>query len=160
MLRRWFAKIGLALILLLPAPTGAQTQPAPTGAQTQPGPSETLRGFNGELLSVMQNAKALGAKGRYQKLEPVVQRTFDVPFMTRLSVGVLWGKLTVEQKQRAWKAFGRYIAATYANRFDGYSGEQFKVIGEQKIKHGVLGPNPAGQIGRRDDRDQLCAARQ
>jgi phospholipid transport system substrate-binding protein len=46
--------------------------------------------------------------------------------------------LTPEQKQRAAKAYGRYIAAVYASRFDGYSGEQLQVLGEQKIKRGTL----------------------
>jgi phospholipid transport system substrate-binding protein len=129
MLRR-FVVVGLLVAGLL--------CPAAGRAETVPGPTETMRAFHGVLLSVMQNATALGVKGRYQKLEPVVLRSFDVPFMTRLSVGVAWGKLPLDQRQRAWKAFGRYIVATYAQRFDGYSGEQFKLLGEQAIKHGTL----------------------
>jgi phospholipid transport system substrate-binding protein len=100
--------------------------------------SQTVQAFHAELLDVMKNAAALGVRGRYQKLEPVVQRTFDLPFMTKLSIGTAWGRLTPEQKQAATKAFGRYVTATYANRFDGYSGEQWPVLGESKIKHGVL----------------------
>ena len=49
----------------------------------------------------MRHAAALGPKGRYQKLEPVVLRSFDVPFMARLSVGPLWARLPPEQKRRA-----------------------------------------------------------
>ncbi|MBV9553164.1 MAG: toluene tolerance protein, partial [Alphaproteobacteria bacterium] len=51
------------------------------------GPTEVVRNFYGVLLGVMQQAAALGPKGRYQRLEPVVHETFDVPFMARLSVG-------------------------------------------------------------------------
>jgi phospholipid transport system substrate-binding protein len=87
---------------------------------------------------VMQNADALGIKGRYEKLAPVVLATFDVPFMTRLSIGPLWAKAPPDEKQRAAKAFARYITATYANRFDDYSGEKFEVLGEQRLKHGTL----------------------
>ncbi len=86
----------------------------------------------------MRNADALGVRGRYEKLEPVVLATFDVPFMTRLAVGPLWAKSPAEQKQRAWKAFARYITATYATQFDGYSGEEFRVLGEQKLNQGTL----------------------
>jgi phospholipid transport system substrate-binding protein len=128
--RRRLVIAGLALAALLLPNVGY--------AETIPGPADTLRAFHGVLLNVMQNAAKLGAKGRYQKLEPVVLRSFDVPFMTRLSVGTLWSKLPAEQRQRAWKAFGRYIAATYASRFDGYAGEQFRLLGEQPIKHGTL----------------------
>src|SRR5947209_7713007 len=50
------------------------------------GPSDTIRQFYVELLDTMQHATQLGVKGRYQKLEGVVFRTFDVPFMARLSI--------------------------------------------------------------------------
>ena len=43
--------------------------PAAPGA-----PTDVVRNFYGVLLDIMQHAAALGPKGRYQKLEPVVQR--------------------------------------------------------------------------------------
>jgi phospholipid transport system substrate-binding protein len=110
----------------------------PLPASAAPGPSDVVRRFYGELLDTMQHAAALGAKGRYRKLEPIVLTTFDVPFMARLSIGPSWASLTSDQKRRAATAYGRYIAAVYATRFDGYSGERFEVLGEQKIKHGTL----------------------
>jgi phospholipid transport system substrate-binding protein len=106
--------------------------------EAAPGPSDTIRGFYSELLSVMKNADSLGVKGRYQKLEPVVRRIFDAPFMTRVSVGRLWAQLKPEEKQRASEAFVRYITATSATRFDGFSGEAFQVLGEQQVKHATL----------------------
>ena len=105
---------------------------------TSPGPTEMVRNFYGELLDVMQHAATLGVRGRYQKLEPIVLRTFDVPFMARLSIGPSWAKLSTDQKRRAAQAYGRYITAVYTTRFDGYSGERFEVLGEQQIKHGTL----------------------
>jgi phospholipid transport system substrate-binding protein len=58
--------------------------------------------------------------------------------MARLSVGPSWRNLTREQKRRAVQAYSRYVAAVYASRFDSYAGEQFKVLGQQQIKHGTL----------------------
>src|ERR1700746_817301 len=101
----WFLMFGW---LIFSAPIPAAT--------TQP-PTEVGRNFYGVLLGWMQHAAALGAKGRYQKLEPVVRSTFDVPFMARLSVGPTWTRLTVEEKRRAVQAYIRYIAAAYATRF-------------------------------------------
>jgi phospholipid transport system substrate-binding protein len=123
----WFLLAGW-LVLSYPIPAGAAL----------PGPTEAVRSFYGVLLDTMQHAAALGPKGRYQKLEPVVRGTFDVPFMARLSIGPTWTKLTVEQKRRAVQAYSRYIAAIYATRFDDYAGEQFQILGEQQIKHGTL----------------------
>jgi phospholipid transport system substrate-binding protein len=110
----------------------------PNPGEAAPGPTEVVRHFYGQLLDTMQHAATLAAKGRYQKLEPVVLSTFDVPFMARLSIGPLWARLTTEQKRRAATAYGRYVTAVYATRFDGYSGERFEVLGEQQIKHGTL----------------------
>jgi phospholipid transport system substrate-binding protein len=111
---------------------------SPKGTEAAPGPSDVVRHFYGELLNVMQNAAALGARGRFQKLEPVLLAAFDVPFMTRLSVGPFWTKLSPEQDESARKAFARYITATYATQFDDFSGEQFQILGEQQTEHGTI----------------------
>jgi phospholipid transport system substrate-binding protein len=111
---------------------------APMTAEAVPGPTEVVRQFYGTLLDVMQHAAAMGARGRYEKLEPVVRNVFDAPFMARLSIGPLWARLPAEQKRRAVQAYARYITAIYATRFDDYAGEQFQVLGEQQIKHGTL----------------------
>ena len=102
------------------------------------GPSDTIRNFYGVLLDTMRQAQQLGARGRYQRLEPVIFQTFDVPYMAKLSIGPGWNALSPEQKKQAAHAYGRYIAATYASRFDGYSGERLEVLGEQKIKRGTM----------------------
>jgi phospholipid transport system substrate-binding protein len=129
-----FAKvIGLSLLCavwLSSAPGSA--------AAAAPGPTDVMRQFYGQLLDIMQHASALGAKGRYQKLEPIILGTFDIPFMARLSIGPTWYRLTPDQKKRAATAYGRYITAVYATRFDDYAGQKFEVLGEQKIKHGTL----------------------
>ena len=111
---------------------------SPRGAEAAPGSSDVVRHFYDALLNTMQHAGALGVKGRFQKLEPVVLAGFDVPFMTRLSVGPIWATLSPEQHQGASKAFARYITATYATQFDDFSGEQFQILGEQQIEHGTI----------------------
>ena len=111
---------------------------SPITAQATPGPTEVIRHFCGQLLDVMQHATTLGARGRYQKLEPIVLGTFDLPFMARLSVGPSWASLSSDQKRRVAQAYGRYTTAVYATRFDGYSGERFEFLGEQKIKRGTM----------------------
>src|SRR5438552_13705631 len=126
---RAFAGIAIALAGLL------FLSPASPAAAA---PSDTIRHFYAVLLDTMQHAAPLGAKGRYQKLEPVVFATFDVPYMARLSIGPAWAGLTPDQKKRASRAYGRYVAAVYATRFDGYSGERLEVLGEQKIRRGTM----------------------
>jgi len=103
-----------------------------------PGGSDTVRTLYATLMTSMRNGAALGPRGRYTQIEPVVQRVFDVPFMTRLAVGPQWASLTPQQQQQVSQAFGRYIAAIYAERFDSYAGEQLQVVGEQTSAAGTI----------------------
>jgi len=128
----------LAGLSLLLAGSLIFASPISPAATPGPGPTEVIQHFYGELLDTMKHAATLGAKGRYQKLEPVIFRTCDLPFMARLTIGSLWSGLTPDRKQQATRAYGRYITAVYASRFDGYSGERFEVLDEQKIKHGMM----------------------
>ena len=111
---------------------------APVSPAAAAGPSDTIRNFYAVLLDTMRQAQQLGPRGRYQKLEPVVLKTFDIPYMAKLSIGPGWASLTPEQRKQAAHAYGRYVAAVYATRFDGYSGERLEVTGEQKIKRGTM----------------------
>ena len=132
--RRLFAQLaGCGFVL-----TAALTLSSPAAQATSPGPTEAIRQFYAELQNVMQHAAQLGAKGRYQQLEPIVHRLFDVPYMAKLSIGPPWARLATDQKRRAAQAYGRYITALYTTRFDGYSGERFEVFGEQQIKHATM----------------------
>ncbi len=86
-----------------------------------------VEAFDNALLENMKNAKALGVKGRYEKLAPVVARTFDIPTMIRFAVGADWPKIPPAQQQQLADAFARLTAASYARQFNGYSGERFEV---------------------------------
>ncbi len=63
---------------------------------------------------------------------------FELLFMTQLSAGPLWPGSPPEQKQGAWKAFVRFVTATYATQFDDVSGKQFQILGEPQVEHGTL----------------------
>jgi phospholipid transport system substrate-binding protein len=119
---------GLSILASLAAPAAAAGL----------GPRDVVRHLYGQLLSTMKQAASLGVRGRYRKLEPLIFGTFDVPFMARLTIGPLWYRLAAEQKYRAAQAYGHYVTAVYANRFDGYDGEKLEVIGDKKIRHGIV----------------------
>jgi phospholipid transport system substrate-binding protein len=101
-------------------------------------PQANVRGFYDTLLNTMKNGRSLGQSGRYARLAPVVDRVFDVPSMTRLAIGSSWASLPPAQQQQLTEAFRHYIAATYADRFDSYSGEQLQVTGEQPYNGNVI----------------------
>ena len=99
---------------------------------------DTVRGFYATLLANMRSGPSLGAHGRYARIEPVIRRAFDIPFMTRLAVGPEWANLSEAQRQQVSQAFERYVAAVYAERFDSYSGEKLQVTGEQASAGGTI----------------------
>ena len=90
-------------------------------------PTDTIKTFYDTLLSVMQQAKTLGLQGRYEKLDPAIHKAFNLPLMTRLSVGPDWQKLSPDEQKKLIAAFSDLSVSTYAARFDGYSGEHFEV---------------------------------
>jgi phospholipid transport system substrate-binding protein len=127
----------VALFLLLiggVSATGAAALPP----NLQAGPQDSVRDFYEVLLTTMKNGRALGQSGRYTTLAPIVNSVFDVPFMARLAVGAAWETLTPPQQQQITTAFGRYVSATYADRFDSYSGEQLQVIGDVPYGGGFI----------------------
>jgi len=100
----------------------ASAEESPTAAVSAP-----IRAFYDALLDVMKRAKTLGIKGRYDTLAPVVETTFDLRAMTRIAVGPRWTSLPKDVQSSLVDAFSRMTIATYASRFDGYSGERFDV---------------------------------
>jgi phospholipid transport system substrate-binding protein len=127
----WQGALALsALLALVALPGPAAALPASGG--------DIVRAFYATLLGTMKNARALGERGRYARLAPVILRTFDLPLMTRLAVGPAWSGLRPDQQRQVTQAFGRYMSAVYADRFDRYSGEQLRVIGERPIASGLV----------------------
>lgn len=98
----------------------------------------TVRGFYDVLLNTMRDGPQLGRRGRNAKLEPVILKVFDVPYMTRMAVGASWAATPDPKQHQAAEAFGRYITATWADRFDSYSGEKLEVTGAQPYAAGAL----------------------
>jgi phospholipid transport system substrate-binding protein len=99
---------------------------------------ETVQDLYDALLNTMKNARVLGQSGRFTQLAPVIRRSFDIASMARLSVGPSWASLTDTQRRQMTESYGRYISAIYADRFDGYAGQKFEVMGEQPAPVGVM----------------------
>jgi phospholipid transport system substrate-binding protein len=127
----WYRFAGLAVALMLfAAPRPSLAVPATGG--------EIVQGLYNTLLDTMKNGSTLGQSGRYAQLAPVIQRTFDLPLMARLSVGPIWATLSEAQKEQVIDSYGRYISAVYAERFDSYHGQKLEVTGQDPAPAGVL----------------------
>lgn len=90
------------------------------------------------LIETMRNAEELGYDGRFKSLAPILEKTFDYAFMARVSVGRHWRKMSEAEQARMVEMFSKLSVATFAARFDGYSGETFEVTGEQPQPRGAI----------------------
>ena len=102
------------------------------------GPEDSVNAFHETLISTMKDGRTLSESGRYARIEPVVHRLFDLPLMSRLAIGASWTTLSPAQQQVAIAAFGAYIAATYADRFDSFSGQRMEVVAQQPSSSGMI----------------------
>jgi phospholipid transport system substrate-binding protein len=79
------------------------------------------------LLKSMRAGSTITISDRYRNLEPVIEQVFDLPLMTRLSIGPSWEKFSVEQQKASIAAFRRYTVANYAYNFREFDGEKFEI---------------------------------
>lgn len=107
--------IALALLLAFSTPASAQADPART----------TVQSLDDGLLVIMK-AKS-SEKSRAQSIAPVIERTFDLPLMTRLAVGPSWTTISPSDQQALVAAFRRMTIAQYAANFDSWAGESFNI---------------------------------
>jgi phospholipid transport system substrate-binding protein len=86
------------------------------------------------LIKAMQNADSLGYQGRYDILAPVIQSRFDTPLISKVILSRYWNEMNEEQQQHFIQLFSRLSIATYASRFDDYSGQSFRTTGAEPLK--------------------------
>jgi phospholipid transport system substrate-binding protein len=113
--RRAFLAAALLAVIGAPAARAGET------------PVATISAFYDTLLATMKDGTKLGFKGRSERLAPAIKSAFDLALMTRLMVGPPWQSVAPEQQGQLVTAFSDFSIATYASRFDDYSGERFEI---------------------------------
>jgi phospholipid transport system substrate-binding protein len=135
-------RVALAVAALVAAPVVAH-------AETADPALDTVRALDGGLLGIMRAGS--GVSGRARQIGPVIDRTFDIPLMTRLSVGPAWNGFSAPDQQALVAAFRALTVAQYAKNFDGYSGQkiaelpQVEVRGTDKLVKTTIGV-PGGEV--------------
>ena len=95
-------------------------------------PVETL---HRTLIEIMRTSSG-SAASRERSLAPVVREIFDIGRLARVALGPHWNALDSRQRARMVAVVSRYTAASYAARFDGYSGERFETTGTRPLRRG------------------------
>ena len=124
--RRGFLAAAAALTI------GAVISHSSARADAAGDPKALVQAFYDVLLDNMKQGDALGFDGRYQKLQPVIRQTFDIPVMAKIAIGAEWTGFPADKKAGLLEVFDRYMISTYAARFDTEKGLKFEV-GEVKV---------------------------
>ncbi len=133
---RMWGPASILVLLLLQAPVLAEDKTPSSEPQATEAVAVVER-LHAVLIEVMKEAELLGYQGRYDRLSPVLQELFDLPFMAEKSVGRHWKTTSQEDRATLVQTFIRYTIANYAGRFHGYSGQHFETLGEEPSARGT-----------------------
>ena len=128
-MQHWMMKLSLALglaVALLSSPSVRADAADPA--------TPAVQSFYATLLDCMKGGKTLGAQGRYDKLKPVVEKTFDLATMIKYAVGPSWSTMSADDQKALSDAFARMTIAQYAGNFSSYDGEKFTVEPKADIR--------------------------
>lgn len=115
------------LVLLL-APALAAAQAAAPATDT---PTQVVENLHATLLATMREADTLGFAGRYARLAPVLDASFDFPAIARIVTGRHWRDLDAATRTAFIRTFTELSVATYATNFSGFDGERFVTLGNE-----------------------------
>lgn len=117
----------MSFLMRLALPAAAFAAVAPLSAQTADPARATVQTLDDGLLAIMKGGAALGRQGRAARIGPVVDQTFDIALITRLSVGPDWTKVAAADQAVLVAAMRRLTVAQYAANFSDWSGESFAI---------------------------------
>ena len=105
----------------------ASVAPAPAFAQASDAARAPVQVLSDGLITIMKGGKPMGVRGRAAAIGPVVDRVYDVPLMTRLTVGAAWTTIAPADQTALVAAFRRMVVGQYAVNFDSYAGQKFTI---------------------------------
>jgi phospholipid transport system substrate-binding protein len=96
----------------------------------------TIQALDDGLIGIMKSGKAAGMKGRGAAIAPALDRAYDLPLMTRLSVGSAWTTIAPADQAALVAAFRRMTISQYASNFSGFSGQSFTIDSKVEARGG------------------------
>jgi phospholipid transport system substrate-binding protein len=79
------------------------------------------------LLEIMKAGPGTPFQQRFEILDPIINRAFDLQTILEESVGPHWSSLPANEQDMLKQAFRRYTVASYVNSFDKYDGQRFDI---------------------------------
>ncbi len=113
-----FAAVGATAV----APVTAVAQPAAKGA------ADFVQSLGDRAIAVLADPNVSDQQA-VEVFRDLLNRNFDVNTIGRFVLGRYWNSASPEQREEYMKLFERMIVDVYAQRFNQYAGETFKVTG-------------------------------
>ena len=118
----------IAAVLWLSLPVCAAAQSA----------TDRVQSLNQGIIALMKAAEQkVPASTRLQQFEPVVWENYDLETSLRVAASPDYDRAPPNQQKSLLDAFGRRSAAQYVQRFSGYNGESFEIVGERSGPRGT-----------------------
>ena len=95
-------------------------------------PTAVIERLHQSLIETMKDAQKLGIGGRYNQLQPILEKSFDFERMIAIAAGSYWTSADEAQRRRLLDAFTELSITTYAARFNAFSGESFDMLGQRQ----------------------------
>ncbi|MEK6805659.1 MAG: ABC transporter substrate-binding protein [Pseudomonadota bacterium] len=109
---------------------------ATAGAANASSPAGVIDHFHETLIAGMQGGNELGCKGRAEKLKPVIDQTYDIPFLAEKVLRRDWGKLSAKQRKQFTHTLHDLVITTYAFEFSSFNDETFETLKTQDMSQG------------------------
>jgi phospholipid transport system substrate-binding protein len=125
--------LSTAAVALIAALAMAAAARAEEGISTDT-PDATVASLHRGLIAASQAGGSVDA--RYKALEPLIEKTHDLPYIAEFALRKQWPMLTDDDKHRFVAAFEKLSVMTYASRFKNVSANTFKSAGPTTIESG------------------------
>jgi phospholipid transport system substrate-binding protein len=95
--------------------------------------SAPVSALDNALITNMKSASAgQNFQARYKALAPIIEQAYDLPEVTKNSVGFLWSTLPAAQQTELIDLFTQFTISSYVSQFDAYNGQTFTVLAQEK----------------------------
>ena len=125
--RRIFPAIALALLFFA----------KPAGADPAQDASAFIDEYGHRAIAQLTEPN-LSDDELFKRFRALFDEGFDVPAIARSALGRFWPRATDQERTEYLKVFEDYIVEVYANKFRHYSGQTFKVTGNQPVAEGAV----------------------
>ncbi|OYY67350.1 ABC transporter substrate-binding protein [Sphingomonas sp. 28-63-12] len=99
----------------------------PTAALAQDAARAPVQTLSDGLITIMKAGKKAGFAARAGQIAPIVDKSFDLPLLTRLAVGPAWTDAAAADRTALVAAMRKLTINQYASNFDGWSGQAFVI---------------------------------